>query len=178
MLLCVCRYHKLFSICQRLLGDCEIKALQGQFLQWLASTAKPDLTYNIVESLLSMTPDQAHTADKQFEHSPWQDPNLPVVGSMKVIRVTGVRTAGRHFHGIIVKFLKQTAREDSQGPQWSGFIEPASASAVRSHAHRQEWQLFSVIKDFGQNEPTKNLSVPQPVLHRSVSSKHPAYKQV
>ena len=151
----VCRHMDIWKICQDLLGSCEPKALEAQFLQWLASTSKPDMTYGIVESLLSMTPEwgaESAEADQRIRsHSPWQDPGLPVIGSMKVIRVTGVKQAGKHFHGVLLKFLEHTARlsSDPRGPQWQGPLRsPARNSAARGH----KWQLFSVIKDFGQDE--------------------------
>ena len=147
------------------------------FLQWLAPTGKPDATYDIVESLLTMSYGAESCA------TPWQQPDVAVLGSMKVVRVTGVKRAGKHFHGILVKFLEHTARAGGSGPRWQGFEQtsmpvssPTAASA--SVSDRRKWQLFAVIKDFGQNEPIKKLSVPISVLHKPISSRHPAFKQV
>lgn len=174
----LCRHMDIWFICQALLSSCDPKDLENQFLQWLASSTRPDMTYGIVESLLSMNPEWGPKADRQ-QASPWQDPELPVIGSMKVIRVTGVRRAGKHFHGVLGKFLEHTARPGAKGPQWQGFVAAAAApESPKSAAHRRKWQLFSIIKDFGQDEPNKKLTVPHEVLIKSVSSKHPAYKQV
>lgn len=135
------------------------------------------MTYGIVESLLTMT-SAWKTEAAEAVSSPWQHPDLPVVGSMKVIRVTGVKKAGIDFHGILVKFLEHTARPEAQGPQWQGITVPDSPPGLpKSAGRRREWQLFSVIKDFGQAETNKILNVPNSVLNKSVSSKHPAYQQ-
>ncbi len=154
--------------------DDDWQHLSTMFLQWLSSASKPDATYDIVETLLTMDHDTSAST------CPWQDLDAAVIGSMKVVRVTGVKRAGKHFHGVLVKFLEHTARHGASGPQWQGFEHASSTSnpSVSSASGRRKWQLFAVIKDFGQDEPNKKLSVPTSVLHKPVSSKHPSYQQV
>ena len=149
------------------------------FLQWLSSVSKPDATYDIVETLLTMVHD-ASADDTSASACPWQDPDATVIGSMKVVRVTGVKRAGKHFHGVLVKYLEHTARHGGSGPHWQGFEHAPSTSSpsTSSASGRRKWQLFAVIKDFGQDEPHKKLGVPTSVLRKPVSSKHPAYQQV
>lgn len=180
---CPCSFIKdlVFEVLKGMLrgveGDSDNIRYMNMFSQWLkpepsVTAGNPDETYYIVEGLLTVCyPDQTD-ASRQGA-SPWQRSDIDAVGSMKVIRVTDVRTGGRHFMAMLTTFLAATERPNS-GPAWSGMT-----SNSQSHSGRlARWSLFAVIKDFSQDETSKKLEQNVPAWFRSrrLCSSHPALK--
>ena len=160
-------------------GVDEESRYQKMFSQWLqprpgAKEGNPDATYHIVESLLDVRY-SIHNESGQ-PSMPWQMSDVDAVGTMKVVRVSDVKTGGRHFVAMLESFLRQTAQDTSSGPVWSGMIEVDEQGS--SSKHRIRWSLFAVIKDFSQDEPSKKLqqNVPNWFLRRRLCRIHPAIK--
>lgn len=160
-------------------GDDEESRYQTMFAQWLrpqpgANEGNPDATYHIVESLLDV---RYSILNKSGQPSiPWQMSDVDAVGTMKVVRVSDVKTGGKHFFAMLESFLRQTAQQTSSGPIWSGMIEIDEQGSLSKHT--MHWFLFAVIKDFSQDEPSKKLqqNVPAWFLRRQLCQSHPAVK--
>lgn len=161
-------------------GADEASRYQSMFSQWLqpqpgAREGRPDQTYHIIESLL----DVKYLTNNMSDQHPWQMSDVDAVGSMKVVRVSDVKTSGKHFVAMLQSFLHQTAQPTSSGPAWSGMIEVdkqgSSATALR---HKRHWYLFAVIRDFSQDEASKKLqqNVPAWFLRRQLCQIHPVLK--
>ena len=156
--------------------DSNYARYERMFKQWLQPQTgmrqrSPDETYHIVESLLDVKYPSENSSLQSACLSPWQQPDADAVGTMKVIRVSDVKTGGKHFFAMLRSFLQETARPDALGPAWSG---PAPNS---SHRHNTRWSLFAVIKDFSQDEAKKlQQNIPPWFLHRRLCQSHPAVK--
>lgn len=166
-------------------GEDDPTQYSNMFLQWLSPQADkagdPDETYCIIEGLLTV-----HYADRTSPSDGsklWQRSDVDGVGSMKVIRVTDVKTGGKDFLAMLNTFLTATARPGS-GPAWTGMASSSSHhagshSSSKGHfSSPNQWSLFAVIKDFSQEEVSNSMSknVPAWFLKRRLCSSHPALK--
>lgn len=151
-------------------GDDDPSRYVNMFLQWLqpqpgVTSGNPDETYHIVEGLVTVR--YSDDTTKSSSGVPvWQRPDADGVGSMKVIRVSDVRS-GAHFVAMLETFLAATARPKS-GPAWSG----SASSQLSPTGRHPRWLLFAVIKDFSENEASKKLEQNVPRLVLTCSQGH------
>lgn len=182
----VCMHSSIRGLIPKLLQDMldgvegvdEDNQRKAMFSQWLkpqpgATAGNCDETYCIVESLLTVS----YTTQTESAASSmplWQRSDIDAMGSMKVIRVSDVKTGGRLFNTLLHAFLKFTARPGAKGPAWSGLVSKDNSS---SHS-KASWQLFAVIKDFSQDEASKKLehNIPTWFRQRRLCSSHPCLK--